>query len=218
MTRSGIEVCLVAYDKQLNKLLESWVDTVKRYTSMFEDNPWWYNERATLSTLAGAAWSLDGWIALEEYSTVKKSRSTKTVIDSGALKKGRCDLYISNNDCGFAIEAKQVWQSLDTEDNLIKKGMQLAWDDVARLKENDCRYLAATFIVPFLKLSEASLPPDDLEPRLLSWLKNCSDFRRNPQAQTSYAYLFPDLGSPYFSNRTHHYPGVVLVLEEKNLG
>jgi hypothetical protein len=37
------------------------------------DLPWWYNERASISVLAGAAWGTGG-LAFEEYSEDKKAR------------------------------------------------------------------------------------------------------------------------------------------------
>ena len=63
---------------------------------MFEDNPWWYNERASLSVLAGAAWTLKDWFALEEFSTIKRMRTLAPSVDEGHLRNGRCDLFIRN--------------------------------------------------------------------------------------------------------------------------
>jgi hypothetical protein len=45
---------------------------VERYTKAFKENPGWYNERASLSVLAGAAWTIKDWFALEEVSTIKR--------------------------------------------------------------------------------------------------------------------------------------------------
>lgn len=45
---------------------------MERYTKAFKENPGWYNERASLSVLAGAAWTIKDWFALEEVSTIKR--------------------------------------------------------------------------------------------------------------------------------------------------
>jgi hypothetical protein len=42
-------------DESVQKLLTAWIKAVERYTKAFKDNLWWYNERASLSVLAGAA-------------------------------------------------------------------------------------------------------------------------------------------------------------------
>lgn len=58
-TLKHVHVC--DEDEALRALLESWIKVVKRYCDAHErDNCWWYNERASLSTLAGAAWAIKG--------------------------------------------------------------------------------------------------------------------------------------------------------------
>lgn len=36
-------------DESVRTLLNAWIKAIERYTKVFEDNPWWYNERASLS-------------------------------------------------------------------------------------------------------------------------------------------------------------------------
>lgn len=96
---------------QLGDLLNAWISAVERYTSQFPDNPWSYNERAILSTLAGAAWTMDGWVAMEEFATSKRLRKLEPGVDHGdKLRNGRCDLFVSSPEASFVFEAKQANQ------------------------------------------------------------------------------------------------------------
>ena len=78
----------------LKTLLEQWTAMVERYAAIhkYVDNCWWYNERATLSSLAGAAWSMENWVALEEFSTGTRHKVKADGVESGDLRPGRCDL------------------------------------------------------------------------------------------------------------------------------
>lgn len=56
----------------LKPLLNEWIRIHESFCKLNKDDSlYWYNERATLSTLAGADWSLKGY-CLEEYRTDKK--------------------------------------------------------------------------------------------------------------------------------------------------
>jgi hypothetical protein len=210
-------------DPELLSLLRAWLSAIDRYSKVFtEDNCWWYNERATLSTLAGAAWSLKGWIALEEFSTSKRGKRVKGV-DSGKLRRGRCDLVISSPDTSFAIEAKQAWQPIGgcgDQQRYVRDGQDLAWSDCWHLSLNEAdRRFAVTFIVPTLSLEDVSLEGGQINTKMVrekvsSWLELMGDFRRSPRRKTSYAYLFPDREDKSYSNESHHFPGVVVVFEE----
>ena len=48
--------------RSLNGILNIWPDILDKYIKYNEsqDNPWWYNERSTLSTLAAAGWACNG--------------------------------------------------------------------------------------------------------------------------------------------------------------
>ena len=99
----------------LRPLLVEWTALLEEYciAHRYDDNPWFYNERATLSTLAGAAWRLEGWTALEEYSTKKwGGNQKKGSVDAGKLRAGRCDLFVAHRSAAFALEAKQAWQPI----------------------------------------------------------------------------------------------------------
>jgi len=53
---------------ELKAVLSDWLDLMDDPTWGPKDAPWWYNERASLGTLAGAFWRQKGW-AFEEYAT-----------------------------------------------------------------------------------------------------------------------------------------------------
>jgi len=78
----------------------TWLNREIARTWGWEDCPWWCNERASISTLAGAVWNSRG-IALEEYASRKRK------VRGEAL--GRCDLYFKIGKTGFVAEAKHCW-------------------------------------------------------------------------------------------------------------
>lgn len=210
-------------DRDLNKLLKAWVDSVLRYQRVFPgDKSWWYNERATLSTLAGAAWSLPGWIALEEFSTKKRGKIPSPLVESGELRAGRCDLLISNQRLSYAIEAKQAWQRIGRNGaglKTMRKAQQAAWHDCWRLKGESDRRLAVTFVVPSIRMAQArgnrtyGVCQRTVDNIVQCWLKDCGDFSSTPNRRTSYAWVFPKQGRNAPELRAH-FPGVVMILEE----
>lgn len=220
MTKHEDLICVHAPgNKDLRDLLAAWTCVVLRYCALhgYEDNPWWANERASLSTLAGAAWTLDNWCALEEFSTKKRGKIPSDKVEEGGLKNGRCDLYLSNKKRSYVIEAKQAWQSIGSLANgynHLHQGMKDAWKDAGCLsaEEADYRY-AATFIVPYVpktdvekhsvrELVEEWLFPDEILP-----IGN---------GKLLFAYVFPGNWKDFISDRAKvAFPGVMLVLEER---
>lgn len=202
----------------LNNLLWKWTKIVDRYCKISKydeviDNPWWYNERASLSTLAGAAWSLTGWYALEEYSTQKHSRAQSKVSGRGNMATGRCDLLVATKDYGFAIEAKQVWHPMGSNKDSIAKRLIPAWNDAGVLDIEEADYrLAATFIVPSFAKRFAN-DKDHIE-KINSWINKQSSFRTPKGSRRAVAYVFSK--DRFISDQNGRvYPGVILVLEER---
>ena len=74
----------------------------ERYRQVYiDDCLYWYNERATVGSLAGAIWRTGGF-AVEEYREPKKRK--------GKHYMGRTDLWFSlgeNNRKCYVVEAKQ---------------------------------------------------------------------------------------------------------------
>lgn len=218
-------------DVHIDLLLRSWIKTVLRYCSFQEgDNCWWYNERASLSVLAAAAWETRRAVALEEYSTSKRPKAFVEGVEGDQLRHGRCDLHIAfrTDDTirTFAFEAKQCRQRTgDRAKPLLHlhKAMDKAWDDVGHLtsREGDIRY-AATFALPTIRLTD--LCPEGMDSgicaikvreRVARWLYQTRDFRSPRKKETSFAYVFPSIGECKYVNKSWLFPGVVLILEKR---
>lgn len=225
-TIKGLEV--LSGDQDVEILLSAWIKAIIRYTSANErDNPWWYNERASLSVLAGAAWTLKNWHALEEFSTRKRYRTLEPGVDSGALRHGRCDLYIQSPNSSFAIEAKQTVQSIGVRSDgkiFANRAMRKAWEDSGDLSHWEAdRRLAVTFIVPSIPMSEVLISEageervclKKVEQAIKYWLTDQSSFIGTSGKSTDCAFVFPQLGNPYYTENGRYYPGVVLVIEER---
>lgn len=219
----------------LEPLLNSWVSTVKSYCDLhkqFElsENCWWHNERASISILAGAAWRIphseDQWVAIEEFATNKRGliEENKGNDDS---RYGRCDMYVTNSEISYAIEAKQVWQSIGDRsagEVNVKAGLDAAWKDAGSLHSYEADWrMAATFIVPFIPLSEVSregkIDLDKVQEKIKTWLEKMGSFERDKGKPTAYAYNFPYECSEYFNDQNGRlFPGVVIVLERRIRG
>jgi hypothetical protein len=190
----------------LTPLLRSWVALMGRYLRRFaslHDRPWWYNERATLSLLAAAAWEAGG-VALEEYSTRKG-----TVGKPSDLRLGRCDLFVSLAGGDFACEAKQVWAPIGRTATRGVEAMRVGLNDACRaarrLRKAEGRRLALCFGVPYLPRRDR----ESIDAQLSCWLGDVRSLK-----WSSFASSFPKSvrGTP--GDDGYYYPGVVLLIKE----
>jgi hypothetical protein len=139
----------------LDPVLNSWITCTERYIDVWDgdDLPYWYNEQANVSILAGAAWKAD-WTAIEEYQISKIA----TEANEKTSSIGRNDLYIADDSNGFCIEAKVAYVPIDNlayaRDWILSK-CKLATVDAARLDYNEPK-LGAVFIAPYSLGSLAS--------------------------------------------------------------
>ena len=204
--------------KGLSPLLFEWIEVIKDYCQTSNgDNPWWYNERATLSTLAGAAWRLKNWGALEEYSTDKRG---KIPGDGGErlTSHGRCDLYVYNSSSGYAIEAKQAWQGVSNRNEYVRYGK--AFDDA----NNDARHLGSdeadyrvglVFTVPYVSIASVTrggcISDELIKERLNNFIEYvCGSDSEGPELDAA-AWIFPgDLKSYVNKNAGCIFPGIVV--------
>lgn len=217
--------------REVKTLLQSWIDAAKEYVQLFSesaDAPWWYNERANVSILAGAAWKM-GWVALEEYRSRKRVASA---LDAGGdgeddNRGGRNDLYICGDRYSYVFEAKHAWQHIGRQDQANTKNLDAARSaalgDIKSLFEYEAdRRFAATFVVPYLPASAITrhqqIDSDLLMQSIDSWLATLRDHIGNVEKHAYYACLFPiprDESKHYLSaNGKYCYPGVVLILDE----
>lgn len=131
-------------------ILTEWFQILDKYPTGTDepDTLFWYNERAILSTLAGAAWRC-GCYALEEYSSTKKK--------DGKTKKGRTDLWLQCDDTEYTIEAKQEYVSISDQtariSQIISEVLEAARRDAGQSKEDQIQALGILFVAPYFPIS-----------------------------------------------------------------
>lgn len=151
------------------------------------DLGWFYNERPNIGFLAGAAWRIKGWVAIEEYRFDKAHPSKRN-----AVSKGRADLFIgarlsSRVTVDLAIEAKQMFVSgpKRTKQQLNPKADNSALcraigDAERSLSEADVDYrCAAVFVCPELRAGEAMSSKFDLKPSPMHSSRHAMHYPRN---------------------------------------
>jgi len=129
-------------------LLEEWLLMIERYCSVVEqDAPYWYNERATTSLLAGAAWRCGG-IALEEFQTEKQTEGEERI-------KGRADLRLVIADNWDSIEAKVSYLSDSHDTPRVVTRLEQACEDVKKVpKAEDELRIGVLFCCPEISVSD----------------------------------------------------------------
>ena len=168
---------------------------------------------------------MNGWCAMEEYSSRKHGKPEK---DRPGERKGRADLWVGSADTGYAIEAKQSWQSIGDrasgENPDIKAKFDAAWEDAGRLM-SDCadHRIAAVFVSVRLPVAQVGSSGkrgktliDEGKVRLAvqEWLENsCLEFDKKVDA---YAWVFPARVKNFVSKDGKRiYPGQLLLLRER---
>lgn len=197
----------------LKPVLENWITIVSEYSAAFrsDDACWWYTERANVGILAAAAWRTEGWLALEEYSTTKRSES------KGESKNGRCDLYLGkkskkNHIQSFALEAKRCYISFTRQNDGAKIGgsLESAWGDAGNLMKDEAeRRLACTFILPYIKAPNGL--SNDISQKLGEFLKKVKD----KFGWDAIAWAFPEQSRAVKDDKGYYYPGVILGIHER---
>ena len=112
----------------LEVTIQKWLNINIKYTTLFggTDTLYWYNERANIGALAGAAWKA-GLYAIEEYAALKKP---KDVTSKGS---GRIDLYLTDSEGNDAVvEAKICWVAPRTTEKTLRNKMTEACKDAKR--------------------------------------------------------------------------------------
>lgn len=187
--------------RSIRPVLEEWARVVAKYIKSCnnKDNPWWYNERASLSCLAAAAWR-NGGIALEEYYTEKGKEFRSW--------NGRCDLYFSAGEESFGCEAKQAWCAIGKKarsgvDEAEKK-LKDACKEARQLSKDEGRRLGLCFAVPYLPIKDKM----HLDTLLNKWIEELKSLE-----YSSIAWIFPGK-SRYHTHEGELYPGVVLLIRE----
>jgi hypothetical protein len=187
----------------LKPILIQWTHNINDYCKQYynklkpqeKDAPYWYNERATLSTFAGAVWKLGG-IALEEYRAKKKVKREKW--------EGRVDLWFQFKRKMYVIEAKQHWCLIDKQrfnKGLVKDRIQhrlkSAISNVIEAPAEEGYPIGIVFVVP--KIRERSL----------SLLRKFFDSLRAVKPDFI-AWSFPECAETLIWEK-FYYPGVALI-------
>jgi hypothetical protein len=191
----------------IDALLDEWLACIEYYCALWDghnDAPYWYNERANISVLNGAAWKM-GAAALEESETIKRF--------TAGPRKGRTDLHITwpnGDDC--VIEAKQCW--LYHEKDVPGRARSKFEDAIrsARVNRDSDTSYACTFLVPSHRLG-AIWHPNDIYHQILDGLKSAK-IRTDARA-VCFPYSCRNLKS---REDGRIYPGVMLFLTQVRSG
>lgn len=128
----------------LEKVFQQFHDNLTCYAQAgaWRDLPHFYNERATLSFLAAAAWQME-LLAIEEFVNWKK-RDQEDYL-------GRCDIWIAKRDKkeSASIEAKQFWPGRGTRPETLSKWLSQA-DEAAAGNPRYGFRVAMTFFSPVI--------------------------------------------------------------------
>lgn len=185
----------------LRPILKEWVrlnDSLSREWAVVGDAPWWYNERASVSVLAGAVWKV-GDYAFEEYASVKKHKKKYSA--------GRLDLQFTASGREFIAEAKQCWIPATRKQHhadVILDALKRAQEDVEKCEAHGMRRLAIVFGVPYITLGWQSELPD----RVNSFIAQAGEVDAH-----AFAWVFPAVEfTPKSKGRL--YPGVAVWIKE----
>lgn len=196
---SGIKIDKKYEDLGLEPMLEQWVWCIEEYARLFDgdDLAYWYNERANVGILAGAAWRA-GIIAVEE-SQVKKE---------GNERLGRSDLYLysEKTDNQMYIEAKYIFPSADNYINEVDSQLDQATKEAERIcdeniEDERCK-LGLVFVTPSF-LSKPASERDIL--KLIGGIEKHSAPIK--------AWCFPGNAQKIKSKHEKYYPGAFIFMK-----
>jgi hypothetical protein len=169
------------------------------------DAPWWYGERASLSSFAGAVWLGGGW-AFEEFGAYKKT------IYRGKSKwmNGRVDIAFRKGRKYFLAEAKQYWPWLNRNNadvvvSEVVRKLGAACDDVRKVSEHGYTRMGMVFVVPSIHKKKEEYLDNSLS-ILVEMLMS--------RKELTVIYAFPKKARKIKAEKPYHdriYPGVILV-------
>lgn len=127
----------------LRPVLRRWGHFLDDYCAAHaEDVPYYYNEQASVSVLAAAAWG-PGSGALAEYRCQRQQ--------GDMVWSGQADLYVYDRTHAATIEAKQVWWTPQTTVNTLREGFDGA---AGQARSNRDSPILAAAVFATLSLSE----------------------------------------------------------------
>ena len=185
----------------------TWLNREMAKSWKWKDCPWWYNERASISTLAGAVWNAGG-TALEEYSS-KKRKGRRSAY-------GRCDLYFRIGRDEYVTEAKQCWLSAGRHAIYMERNVRSRLNDAcedAKRTAIDLRggetILGILFIVPCVPRKSEE---DVLGERTKKVQEVLIDIARKEKC--ALAWIFPrDARKMTMRDEGYIYPGAAVLIK-----
>lgn len=189
--------------KHLEPVLWEWIKIVKEWSSLFKnDAVWWYNERASLSSLAGAIWRSRG-LVLEELSNPRQRK----LQGQHVLKIGRADMVFSLRSDDYVLESKQCWISMNSDmvASKVQQALRKARKDAVSASSYGSQRVGATFVVPYAPKSMI----DDIGGLVSGFyaeIENHVDYDAS-------AFVFPRVTKDLlWKPEKAIYPGVILLL------
>jgi hypothetical protein len=188
-------------------ILKKWIAVNKALVKEWDgqrDVPWWYNERADLSVLAGAIWRARG-SAFEEYVDAKFEKSRRSKRKRRFL--GRVDLFFTYNGTMFIAEAKQCWSGASVINGnplgRIQKRLQSACDDIKKTKAKGQKRLAIVFVKPMVRKKHKK----EVDRLLQEWTSRIETIDCDAMA-----WVFPKTARQT-KWREYLFPGVVVMMK-----
>ncbi len=184
----------------LAPILQRWSEFMEDSTWGNDDCPWWYNERASISQLAGAIWDRGGW-AFEEFSDTKRTPEALSF-------QGRVDLMFwtsrERNGPQYIAEAKLCWPKLRSArlQETVESAFRSATLDTQKITSHRGRYekLALVFIAPVIPLKFSTLT----NPKIHALIET---MKRRPDTHAAWHFRLHQ-NIPKHNN--YLYPGVIL--------
>jgi hypothetical protein len=131
-----------------SRIWPKWMGSADQIVSAFaelDDDPFGYNETASVSLLCSAA-ARCGYLALAEYATTKRGRDNKK-----KSAPGRCDLYLDAQGHDWEFEFKQFFPW-----SVPRRRLQSWWGKAVEsaecLRKDGARHLIAGLLVNFYNL------------------------------------------------------------------
>ena len=189
----------------LRPILRKWIALNRQLSvrwSSVGDAPWWYNERALISVLAGAVWQSGGY-AFEEYSDTKRGKRRPYA--------GRIDLEFVIGQHEFLAEVKQCWLAATARrcrTDFVSGFMEKAKADVRRCRPNGTKRIAIVFGVPYLAQRRKAEMDDRIE-----WLVNQATKIQADIDADAVAWTFPLLRRPP-TYQGSICPGIIVWIKE----
>ena len=184
-----------------SSLLEEWLLAIERYCRLMdgEDAPYYYNERANISVLSGAAWRA-GWVSLEEFQQEKGYSNQKK-------KNGRADLWLASEKDSELVEAKYKWICMESNEmaRIINEIMESASDDVKKSRASSKNIKAIG--IGFFPVYKNKKHVQDIDKLIESTI---NEFKK--QNFHAMAWCFPKEMRGYVSKKSNNMlPGIIML-------